>query len=215
MPKTRLDDPSRRVFLTLAMTIFLLPGMGATSEMYPGPWRELPESCPLEWPRHFKGESLTDLAQLLIREHDFQPNDVIIGSSLGGMVAGEISNLIGLRQLVLIGSATHPREIPALYQLLHPLIRITPLRLLQSLAAKIPHPLPQMFAESSPDFIRHTTLALFRWEGLQSKENLFRIHGSADLLIPHPQKADLTLPGGHLIASTQAEKCCQVIKGLL
>lgn len=194
------------------MTIFLLPGMGATSEMYPGPWRELPNVCPLEWPSEFDGETLTELANHLIRKHNIKATDTVIGSSLGGMVAGEISNLIGLRHLILIGSAVHPNDIPSLYRHLHPVIPFLPLNLFQKIAAQLPFLTARMFAQSSPAFIRTTTRAIFNWQGLQSKENLFRIHGSRDLLITHPQITNLTLPGGHLIATTHAEQCCLSLK---
>ena len=197
------------------MTIFLLPGMGATAEMYPDPWRKLPNVHPLEWPQDFQGTTLTNLANHLIKKHEISSSDVVIGSSLGGMVAAEISNLIGLRHCILIGSAIHPTEIPSLYRRIYPLIDFIPLKLSQKIANRTPLLTARMFAQSSPDFICLTTHAIFKWRGLQSSENLFRIHGSRDLMIPHPEHTHLTLTGGHLIATTHAEECCIAIEKIL
>ena len=48
--------------------LYLLPGMGATSEMYVGPWRTLPDGHFLEWPAIEPAFSLETLAQRVIDE---------------------------------------------------------------------------------------------------------------------------------------------------
>ncbi|MGC6426499.1 MAG: alpha/beta hydrolase [Akkermansiaceae bacterium] len=197
------------------MAIFLLPGMGATHEMYPAPWQELPEVHLLNWPRDFKGTTLTDLAYSMIREHRIHSGDIIVGSSLGGMVGCEISKIIELRHLLLLGSATHPREIPGIYRHLSPLLKIIPLSALIRASAVIPGQLASMVSQSSAKFIRITTTAIFEWQGHRSAIPLYRIHGSQDWLIPHPEKVDLTLNGGHLIASTHARQCTDAIRALI
>ncbi len=99
--------------------------MGATSEMYRGAWRTLPNAIFLDWPTLSPAEidSLTipPLAAHLIRVHSIQPGDAVLGSSLGGMVACEIANQLDVGFLGLIGSATHPSEVSDLLAALHPL----------------------------------------------------------------------------------------------
>lgn len=93
---------------------YILPGLGASSGMYANRWRSLEESIFLDWPKGFNGSTLTDLADHLICKYSISNADEVIGSSLGGMVACEISNQITLKRIVLIGSAKRKEEISTL-----------------------------------------------------------------------------------------------------
>jgi len=189
--------------------IYFLPGMGATSEMYPEPWHSLPGSVFLDWPEKFTGTSITDLAEQLIEEHQITSKDTVIGTSLGGIVACEIANLIGLRQLVLISSAIHPSEVSPVLRVLHPLIKIFPLTLARWVCKRIPHILPRMFAASDPAFIRRMCFAIFSWSGHQSPTPVFRIHGRRDFIIPPPSQTDTLLSSGHLLPMSYPEACIE------
>lgn len=187
--------------------------MGATNAMYSGPWRKLPNAIFHDWPHNFVGTSIEDLAQELIRIHKIEKGDIIIGSSLGGMVACEIANQIDLGHLVLVGSARHPKEISNLLNLLSPIVDFTPLQFIQFAASSIPNELSLMFAQTEPDFIRRMCKAIFHWRGLTSNVALTRIHGSHDLVIPTPFDSDCTIEGGgHLIAMSKAKECVENIR---
>ena len=69
---------------------YLLPGMGASKEMYQGAWLKFPGIACINWPRHQGEASLSEVADRLIQEYGITSNDWIDGSSLGGMVAIEI-----------------------------------------------------------------------------------------------------------------------------
>ncbi|MGJ8696927.1 MAG: alpha/beta fold hydrolase [Verrucomicrobiaceae bacterium] len=195
--------------------VYLLPGMGATNAMYSGPWRDLPNAQFLDWPRDFTGTTLTQLAQRLIDDHHITPADTLIGTSLGGMVASEISNLITLRQLILISSATHPSEISPLLATCHPLINLIPLTLLRTLCAKLPFLTTRMFAQTDPRFLRLTTKAVFQWQGDQGRSPLFRIHGTRDPVITRPKSVNSFIKGGHLITLTHKKDCLNALPTIL
>lgn len=76
--------------------IFVFPGMGASTDMYSGPWRELKDAVFVNWPRNSTAESIPDLAAEIIETYAIQNGDSVIGTSLGGMVACEIANVIQL-----------------------------------------------------------------------------------------------------------------------
>ena len=71
--------------------IYTLPGMGANSNMYSGPWLDLPNIKYLDWPKYQGEKSLSEVAEKVINENSISQTDFIAGSSLGGMVALEIA----------------------------------------------------------------------------------------------------------------------------
>ncbi len=191
---------------------YVLPGMGATSDMYSGPWRALKTTTFLNWPVHSGAKTIPQLAEELIVLHEIQNGDSMIGTSLGGIVACEIANQLQLKKLTLISSAIHRNEIASLLRIISPLIDLTPLEFLNMSAGKINSELTEMFAQSNPDFIRRMCKAIFKWNGLRSGIKPFRIHGLHDHVIPIPTEIDRQIKGGHLIAMTHAEECVSVIE---
>lgn len=186
--------------------------MGATSAMYGGAWMQLPEALYHDWPKDDACSTITALAQRVIERNKIKNGDVIIGSSLGGIVGCEVANLLKLNQLILIGSAINSREIASLLRLLHPLIDYAPMEFIRHASGKIPHELSSMFADSDPGFIRSMCRAIFSWGGYRRDPLPMRIHGLNDRVIPIPQEVNLALDGGHLIAMTHAAECVDFIR---
>ncbi len=194
--------------------VFVLPGAGADARMYPDVWRELRDCTFLEWPRYAGEKTIRELAERLVREAGIADGDVVMGSSLGGIVACEIAKLRKLKALVLVGSATRKEEVSGLLRVLSPLIGFAPLEFIQRAAGKMPGELMQMFEASQADFIRAMCAAIFSWDGLGEAgilTRLLRIHGCNDRVIPLPANVDLVLDGGHLIAMTHAEECVRFL----
>lgn len=188
--------------------VFILPGMGGDRLMYPDPWPQLPGSVLLDWPAYRDEDSLEAMAASVVEAAGIPDGAIVIGSSLGGMVACEIARLRKLRGLVLLGSAVQPREVSRVLRVLHPLADVTPFEFLQAASARLPHELTQMFARSEAPFIRTMCRAIFRWPGFSAPgPKPLRIHGSRDHIILPPPDADLLLDAGHLIAMTHAREC--------
>jgi hypothetical protein len=142
-----------------------------------------------------------------------EDGDALIGASLGGMVACEITKLRRIDSLYLLGSAVRKEEVSSLLAALHPLAQVAPIDWLRFSAGKIPTEFAQMFANVETSFVRAMCDAIFRWEGLvPTKTRVVRIHGRRDLVIPPPPKVDLLLSGGHLISITHAEACVTFIR---
>jgi len=106
--------------------------------MYPGCWRELPNSVFHDWPG-WKGETtITEFAKRLIDEHVINSGDIVAGSSLGGIVACEIANQLELDKLILIGGAVSKEEISGLLSVFLPLVDLAPIEFLRISAGKVP-----------------------------------------------------------------------------
>lgn len=195
--------------------IHVYPGMGANSEMYGSVWREQFPGAYHDWPR-WQGElTVAEMAERLIEEHGIEDGDVLVGSSLGGMVAGEIARLRRIEGLALIGSAVKKEEISKILAILHPLIDLSPISFIKALSGKLPRDLAAVFADSDPDMIRAMSKAVFQWEGAEPSARVFRIHGSRDLVIPPPDQVDLLIKGGHMLAMSHAEECVLGLKDYL
>jgi surfactin synthase thioesterase subunit len=104
--------------------IYALPGAGADSRMYQGAWRGLAESVCLDWPEYHGESSIASIAKRVADEAKIVDGDVLIGSSLGGIVVCEIARIRDIRRLFLLGSATKRARPLACFILLQTLLRL-------------------------------------------------------------------------------------------
>ena len=91
--------------------IHALPGMGADRRMFPAPWDGLPDFVAHNWPRHGGERSLAQVAHKVCEVYNIQDGDVLVGASLGGMVACEVAKIRKLAALYLVGSARSKDEV--------------------------------------------------------------------------------------------------------
>jgi pimeloyl-ACP methyl ester carboxylesterase len=194
---------------------FILPGMGATSAMYESLRPEIDfEVNFIDWPEYKGEKTYVEVAKRLIEENDISDGDIIGGSSLGGMVALEIAQILRPKTTVLLGSAVNNREVQSALSLLSPLAAVTPISLIQFLVGKHDSLLTKMFSNSDPGFIRAMCLHLPSWPGYSGpKENILRLHGRKDHVIPCPATgAEIVEGAGHLLAMTHPEETGQFLK---
>ncbi|HEY4197133.1 MAG TPA: alpha/beta hydrolase, partial [Mucilaginibacter sp.] len=79
--------------------IFLIAGMGADTRIFNN--IEIPEEydvTPVDWIPHHKTDTLETYSQKLICQYNITPNSIIIGNSLGGMLAIEIAKKVKLKK---------------------------------------------------------------------------------------------------------------------
>lgn len=188
------------------------PGMGADHRMFPPPWREVPGFTAHDWMPYGGETRIAEVAQSMAHRCEIRDGDSLIGTSLGGIIACEVTKLRRIERLILVGSAISKDEISGWLATLHPLAQVAPIEWLQVSAGKMPTELLQMFASVDGSFIRSMCRAIFEWPGLgDSETQLTRIHGKRDLVIPPPRDADLIVDGGHLISMTHASQCAEFI----
>lgn len=193
--------------------IYILPGMGANSNMYSGPWRKIPDAKFIDWPPYNGEKTLSEVADSIIKHYGISPSDSVGGSSLGGMVSLEIANKLGIKKVYLFGSAISKTEINPLLRLLSPLSDITPLKFIQAIAGKYENEVLTMFNTSEAEFIRAMCHAVANWQGYDGDQSIVkRIHGENDKVISCRGSCKKIKNGGHLIAMTHATDCIKIIK---
>jgi len=184
--------------------------MGANSSMYDPLRKELSfEINFINWPKYNGEKTYTATARRVIEENGIKDDDIVGGSSLGGMIAMEIARQKRLTAVVLIGSAISMAEVQGILTILAPVAARTPISLVQSLAGKHNNIITKMFAEADSQFIKAMCQHLPQWPGAKNLEvPFFRIHGQKDHVIPCPKAgAEIISNAGHLIAITHAREC--------
>ncbi len=192
--------------------IYTLPGMGANSKMYSGPWLDIPNIKFLDWPEYNGEKSLAEVAERVVSEHNISRSDSVAGSSLGGMVALEIADKLRIESVYLFGSAVTKNEINPLLRLLSPITEVTPLKFIQTVAGKYRNEVLNMFSTSDPAFIRSMCKAVADWQGFSGDKSIIkRIHGENDRVIACHSRCETIKGGGHLIAITHAHECIEIL----
>jgi pimeloyl-ACP methyl ester carboxylesterase len=194
--------------------IHALPGMGADRRMYPDAWRVLSDFIAHDWISHASEQTVQAVARSVADAWDIRDGDVLVGSSMGGIVACEITKIRKISRLYLVGSAISKSEVNTLLSVLHPLAKFAPIEWMKVSSGSIPSELAQMFTGVNASFIRAMCSAIFSWEGLgDTQTQVVRIHGRSDLVIPCPKHVDLIVNGRHLIAMSHAKECADFIRG--
>ncbi|MCB1052008.1 MAG: hypothetical protein H6510_15740 [Acidobacteria bacterium] len=190
--------------------VFLLPGMGADARMYGSDYDELnPVRC--TWPIGAFAD-LQAVAHEMIQRYQIRSGDWLIGSSMGGMVAQEMADLIPNCPVILLGSGIHASELRRYLFWLKPLARPPVLGFFQ----KILWPVGlfgRMLYTSDTTFLTQMCHACLEWQGAKSG-HVLRLHGKMDIMIratsPHKR-----LWGGHLIALSRSKRCVAAIQACM
>lgn len=172
------------------MNFHLIPGIGGTADMF----RDYHFPFPARKPEYFKPPfpqcTFAEYAGLFIARHGIQPGDALVGMSLGGLLACEISKQVPIRKLVLVSSGTRAEHIHPLLRRASVLAPCVPFRLLQRAAiptgvfGAVRRRTLVMFKASDPDFLTWGCVHAPRWDGLEHHPNLTQIHGAWDLVFP-------------------------------
>jgi pimeloyl-ACP methyl ester carboxylesterase len=179
--------------------IFLIPGLGADTRIYNN--IDLPSDddiIPVNWIIPDQKDSLTTYAQKLIYQYHITPSSIIIGNSLGGMIAVEIAKLLPTSKVILISSIKTSNEAPWYFSLFNtlPVYKLIPGKLFTSLGFLI-KPIfgkmskddawlfNDMLKKTSPVFAKWAIGALLHWENNIIPPKLYHIIGNKDKVFPY------------------------------
>lgn len=189
--------------------IYTISGLGADSRMFD--FLELKGECVhLDWIPPQNKESLPNYARRMAEKIDFNEDFILIGLSFGGMVATEIAKIHPPKKLILISSAATKNELRSIYRAvgktqIHQIIPSTFIKQDPKLLAKIfgtKHVklLAEIVQDSPPELTKAFIHMIVTWNNTETPKNMIRIHGTKDLVLPCPKKAELKVKeGGHLI----------------
>jgi hypothetical protein len=205
--------------------ILLLPGLGADARMYDSLLTQLPNAKVFEW-RYVEGcKSLKSYAEKMAEQFAVLP-DIIIGTSLGGMMAIELSKFIQPEKLILISTAKTRKELPPHLKILKHL----PIhKLLSGKAYKTGN---EMMARSNRQqneesasliidmgrkadarFVKWAIDAVLKWDNQLVPEQYIHIHGTSDALFPirYIQNPIPVMHGTHVMSITKKDEVNRLI----
>ncbi len=199
------------------MTVYLLPGVGCDRRLFSRLDLHEVKVKVVEWPPFPPGCSLREMALAVLPQVDATHPHVLVGVSLGGMVAQELAMFTKPEKVVLISSWTGPWEWPRYVHwasTLHLPALISPFamwfawplkRALGPRPADVDRLLWEMALAQGAGKIRRGVQAVLRWEGSRWSGPVVRIHGSGDRVIPLRFPVDHVVRGGeHIMVLTRA-----------
>ena len=202
--------------------VFLISGLGADTRLYNN--IEIPdefEVIPVDWIDPHKTDTLTTYAQKIIYQYDIRPNSIIIGTSLGGIIAIEIAKKIDLKKVVLISSIKTIAERPGYFAVFRalPIYKFFPESSLPVIALLIKPVFGKiagndawlfqdMLRKSLPVFVKWAMGAILKWDNQILPSNVYHIHGDNDHVFPSRNIKDATIikGGSHIMIFDKAKQ---------
>ena len=186
---------------------WVLSGMGGDPRLY-DTVKFPTDVTHVRWDDFVDCDTIPELAERII-ELGIQDGDVIVGTSLGGMVALEIARRVRIDKVVLLGSCVHPREINQFFLSFSVFAKSFPWKLFQKLIRiLIIIPVPRrrifrMFVDTDVEFFKRMCYAPKYWQGYEDYPGrMYRMHGRFDPLILRRRHVDydLLVNATHLLA---------------
>ncbi len=208
--------------------------MGADEKVFCKQKEEFPHLIVPDWLPPIKGESLPEYAKRFAKVIDPGVPCVIGGASFGGMVAIEMLPHLQCKACILVGSVSHPDQLPPYVRWARPLGPSTvfiPYGLVQ-FACRIVNRLFGGFLgpyfrfifnqaqHSTASFFRWAIPALLKWRKIDQATDyapVIHIHGDRDLVlsIKYVKAAHVITGGGHVISYRNSVEVNRLIHQVL
>jgi len=202
--------------------VVLIPGMGADHRLFEGIALPGHDVVRTNWIPHRDGESLSTYAVRFAEHYGIGTADILIGVSMGGIIAGAIAQKVPPQRLILVSSCTNIRQLSPIIAALSPIGPVSPFEVARLLPRGL---MPAhrkvalaMFEDQDMAFIRWACAAVMGWTGVPRLPETVTIHGTADRVFPirrQPQ-VDVTIQGGgHLMVMDRAAEVALAISSYL
>ncbi|HEY4323386.1 MAG TPA: alpha/beta hydrolase [Mucilaginibacter sp.] len=209
---------------------YLIAGLGADPRIYKHIVLEGYEVVKVEWLTPNESDTLESYAQRLIDQYAIGNNSIIVGNSLGGMLAIEIAKKVPLEKVILISSIKTIDEAPAYFKLFRdiPVYNVIPgkvlsvvdfiMELVYGEMNKADIELFQdMLKTWTPEFLRWAMGAALHWENKIIPPNTYHIVGDKDKVFPSKKIKDaIVVKGGtHIMIYDEPGKINKILKSIL
>lgn len=210
--------------------VFLIPGLGADARIYKNLDFSGYEVTNISWIDPDKKDTLVTYAQKLIDHYHITPGSIVVGNSLGGMLAMEIAKKLALNKTILISSIKTKAEAPKSHKWYRmiPLYKILPAHWFSKLGVFVKFAFGKMSAEDQwlfvnmlentpPHFAMWALGAILHWENQTIPKNVYHIHGDKDLVFPYQRIKDATIVkgGSHIMILNRAKDINNWLKTIL
>jgi pimeloyl-ACP methyl ester carboxylesterase len=210
--------------------IFLIPGLGADTRVYNNIDLHNHKVTCVDWIEPHKTDTLATYSQKLIYQYHITPKSIVIGNSLGGMIAIEMAKIIPLEKVILISSIKTVDEAPWYFGLLRaiPFYKPIPGKAFTSMGFLI-KPFfgrmnkadnwlfKDMLKNTSPVFLKWAMGAVLKWDNKVIPHNVIQIMGDKDLVFNYKRIKDAIIvkEGTHIMIFEKAKEINKILKRIL
>ena len=212
--------------------IYLIHGQGSDARLFSKlTLNKAFDTVCINLPIPEKGENLKSFAQKLIPIIDTTRPFILIGVSLGGMIAAELNEMLHPLQTIIISSAKNRNELPKRYKFMRviPLYKLFPAGFIKA-SALIMQPLVEpdrnkekalfisMLRKKEKRFLKRTIPMIIKWQKNNNMgKPIIHIHGNKDHTIPIKNiNPEITILGGsHMMVLTQSALISEKLNDIL
>lgn len=210
--------------------VFLISGLGADTRLYNNIDLLDNEVVPVDWIEPHLTDTLISYAQRLIYQYHITAGAIVIGTSLGGMIAIEIAKQVALNKVILISSIKTINEAPWYFTAFRKVPLYKPISgdmlkklgfLMKPIFGKFTTDdlwvFEDMLKKSSPKFIKWAINAVLAWENESVPPNVYHLIGDKDMVFSYKQIKDVTVikGGTHIMVFDKAKQINKILKGIL
>ena len=213
------------------MKVYMISGLGADERVF-YKLKLLKGYDPvfLGWQKPQAGETFEDYALKLAEGINSSEPFVLLGVSMGGMIASELSLKLHPAKTILISSYPDNSCFPPLFNWARDTraYRFVPPSWFKhgSVAKRIftaeePEDkklIKQQIKDCDNDFLKWSIPAILNWQRREPGENIIRIHGARDEVLPLKGKKDgvyIIPKAGHMMILTHAAEINKILHDLL
>ncbi|MGK7390420.1 MAG: alpha/beta hydrolase [Candidatus Cyclobacteriaceae bacterium M2_1C_046] len=210
------------------MKIYGLGGLGSDERIF----NFLELDYPIEhidWIPPFQKESIRSYATRLANNIDTTHEFALMGISFGGMMAVELNKIIKPYKTFIISSAARKQELPGIlkssaFSFIHLLIppdHFDPPPIVTNWLFSVHKEehkkvLSRIIKNTDKSFMRWAVKEICRWDNQYLPDNLIRIHGNKDRLLPSSTKeAYYFVDGGHAVVMQKPNEISAIINAEL
>ncbi|HTQ64825.1 MAG TPA: alpha/beta hydrolase [Puia sp.] len=209
------------------MKVYFISGLGADKRVFKH--ISLPdrfEVIYLEWMAPEINESIEGYAVRLSEKINTNVPFSLVGLSMGGMIASEISKRYKPRLTILISSVPLSSDLPPYYKWIASinLGRLIPVRLMKSafIVRRLfatetnddKSTLIQMIRDTDMKFTKWAMSAIPKWKNKELPLPYIHIHGTSDKVLPvrYTKPTHVIEKGGHLIVMNRANEINRILE---
>lgn len=199
--------------------VYCIPGTGADARLFQELVIENHEVVFVDYLLPEKRESFETYVERMAAQIDTTQAFSIVGVSLGGMIAVELSERLSPEETIIIASAKSKEELPTRYKIfrwlpIHRVIGGRAMKFGTKLGQPFFEPMDEshetvfksMINQKHPYFIKSAVRWIVGWERAAAASEIIHIHGDKDHTLPVKcVAADYVLDGGHMITLTHAD----------
>jgi pimeloyl-ACP methyl ester carboxylesterase len=210
--------------------VYFISGLAADRRVFKN--IRLPEAFEpiyLDWIPPLKDESLQAYALRLGEKINRREEFILVGLSMGGMIAVEIANHYRVKKTIIISSVPASTQLPFYFRIAARmylqhlvsirLVKIAAIakRLFTTETKEDKELLKSIIRESDAAFIRWALNAILKWKNDSIPTGLIHIHGTSDeiLLIRYTKPTHIIKRAGHLLVMNRADEVNQILNTIL